>query len=172
MIPKEFYTYFGSHMSSDHGRSHFSPIAKWGSNNFFQNISFIKKNECFSYFYENYVQKEGHYTYILTLESNRVSNWVQWYQICLGFLNFWDPLKKSESSEKSKKNTNFSWWNWHFEKKLLLPHLAKGLKWLLPWSLDMWLPKYGHNSFGIISEASILIQVPVRTSFAEFRNQN
>ena len=35
MIPKEFYTYFGSHMSSDHGRSHFSPIAKWGSNNFF-----------------------------------------------------------------------------------------------------------------------------------------
>ena len=74
MIPKEFYTYFGSHMSSDHGRSHFSPIAKWGSNNFFQNISFIKKNQCFSYFYENYVQKEGHYTYILTLESNRVWN--------------------------------------------------------------------------------------------------
>ena len=40
MIPKELCQYFGSHMCSYHGRSHFSPIAKWGSNNFFSKCQF------------------------------------------------------------------------------------------------------------------------------------
>ena len=44
MIPKELCPDFGSHMSSDHGRRHFSPIANLGSNNFFQNVSFINEN--------------------------------------------------------------------------------------------------------------------------------
>ena len=47
MIPKELCPYFGSHMSSDHGRSHFSPLAKWGSNNFFSKCQFHQEKLVF-----------------------------------------------------------------------------------------------------------------------------
>ena len=64
-------------------------------------------------------------------------------------------------SNKSQKKPNFTLKNWHFEKKLLPPNLAKGLKWLLPWRLDMCLPKYVVSYLGIIFEASKFIWVAV-----------
>ena len=47
MIPKESCPYFGSHMSSDHGRRHFSPIANLGSNNFFSKCQFYQEKWVF-----------------------------------------------------------------------------------------------------------------------------
>ena len=42
MIPRKLSTYFGRHMSSDHGRSDFRPLANLGSNNFFSKCQFFR----------------------------------------------------------------------------------------------------------------------------------
>ena len=74
-------------------------------------------------------------------------------------------------SNKNQKNPNFILKSWHFEKKLLTPNLARGLNWLLPCVLDMWLPKYVVSSLGIIFEASKFIWVPVYARYERTRDR-
>ena len=74
MIPKELCPYFGSHMSSDRGRSHFSPIAKWGSNNFLSKLRKISVFLTFFtrfWFFQRISKIEKTQTYLVSLNSIR-----------------------------------------------------------------------------------------------------